>query len=300
MYGPETILGYAQYEGDKYPFVYEKGILNLLPGSEVEWSKQKSKLLKSFMELSKFQVRHEWISNKYIKGITNEGKKILFITKGDGSNNNGFIQYTIQVMYQYNADSLKGDLINGLIITADEIDYFFNPARAFNSEFIFNKDNGLQEIHVKSGRELNSTINCGNYYYEDISIEVEVSAYSTFRARSENPLSAQSQMSFEFNKGIELDKALEIINQQELFLRYICYRKNVNINTVKVFSRNDSGLRRTEGKIYIISEELLETDKKRNKQILTFEFLQEKIIHLFQAIADGKVYSQHICSSMGK
>lgn len=38
----ELILGYAEYNDSKYPFVYEKGILNLLPDTENEWKTQKS------------------------------------------------------------------------------------------------------------------------------------------------------------------------------------------------------------------------------------------------------------------
>lgn len=296
MNQPEMILGYAEYDGGKYPFVYEQGILNLLPGTEMELKKQNKDLLNHFTKLSKFKITHEWISNAYIRGTTSSGKNILFISKGGSGNNNGFIRYQIQAIYEYQSNSPNGELISGLIITADEIDYFFNPSRVFNSEISVNENQVLQGITVKSGRDSNFTIHCGNYHSGEISVSIEVSAYATYSSNSENPLAAQSQICFEFDKAINLDDALDIINHQELFLRYISYRKNINIRNVDTFRLNEKELRSKEGKIYIISNNIIETNKKKTKQILTFELIEEKIAPIFQAIADGKVYLNHICT----
>lgn len=294
---PETILGYAEYNDKKYPFIYENGLLNLLPSNEKEWDKQKYELLRELAEISNFKVTHEWIPNVYIKGKTNDNKCVVFISKGECSNNNGFLQFEIQVIFEHELNALNGDLIHGFIINADEIDYFFPPYRVFESEVTFDDKKKIKDIKVKSGKDGSNTISCGNYLYNDISISVEVSAYSTYSTQLENPLSSQSQMCFEFNKAIDLNSALQIIYQQKNFLSYICYRKNITLRDINIFSRNENGLRKEEGKIYIISENtLIEKNKNRNKQILTLELLEQKIIPIFQAIADGKVYLAHLCN----
>ncbi|MBU3073870.1 hypothetical protein [Clostridium estertheticum] len=296
MKEPEMILGYAIYDSEKYPFVYEKGILNLLPGTEIELKKQKRNLFKDFAELSKFKIKHEWISNDYIEGTTSDGKSILFISNGGSGNNNGFIQYDIRFIYEYESNSLNGKLISGLIIKADEIDYFFNPSRVFNGEISFNENDSLREITVKSVMDSKHTMQCGSYNSGDISITVEISAYSTYSSRSENPLSAQSQICLEFDKPVDLHKALEIIYHQESFLNYISYRKNVNIREVSVFEKNENELRRNVGEIYINRKKVIETNKRKTKEVLTFELLEGKIAPILQAIAEGKVYLEHLCT----
>lgn len=294
----EMILGYAEYNDEKYPFVYENGILNLLPGSQNEWEKQKSNLLDMFTQLSELKGNLRWIDNKYIYGITNENKNILFITNGTGSNNNGFIKYEVQVIYEYQLDSPNEDLIGGLIIKADEIDYFFDPARVFESEIDFSDDNKINSILVRSNKDSNFTKDCGIYNIGDTSVNIEVSAYSTYSSKSEKPLSAKSQICFEFNKAVNIDKALEVIYQQESFLRYICYRKNIKIRSIDVIRRNENNLRSKEGKISIINSYIDETNKKKSNQILTFELLEENISSIFQSIADGEVYLNHLCNSI--
>lgn len=249
MKEPEMIFGYAEYDSGKYTFVYEKGMLNLLPDTKMEWQTRKTNLLNFFSEPSSFKIKNEWIPNAHIKGITKEGKDILFISKGNSINNNGFIQYEIIVIYEYQSNYPNGELISGLVLTADEIDYFFKPSRVFSSEMFFNKeDNTINRITVKSERDSNHTIQCGSYNSGDITVNVEISAYFIYSNRSENPLSAQSQICIQFNKAIVLDKALDIINQLKSFLKYICYRKNINIRNINVFGQNDKGLRINEGK----------------------------------------------------
>lgn len=291
---PKIILGYAEYSNTEYPFVYQNGILNLLPSTKNEWNKEKVNLIKSMTEHSKFRMEHKWVSNVNIRGITNENKKIIFITEGLSSNDNGFIQFAIQLIYQYEYDLPDEDLINGLRIEADEINYFFCPSRVFKSEMVFGKKDRLEEITVKSGKRSNNVIHCGRYSYKDISVYISISAYSTYSFDSESPFSSQSQMSFEFSKKIDINKAVEILHHLRCFLMYICYRKNINFKSIYVFDRNKKGLKYNVGQIYLISEEIIEKSKERANQIITFELLEGKIAPIFQAISDKKLYLEHI------
>lgn len=148
---------------------------------------------------------NEWIENEHIYGITNKNTKILFISKDSGSNNNRFIQYEINVVYEYPLNSPNGDLISGLNIRSDEIDYFFNPSR------IFQTDIDLETVSVRISKDFNDIKQCGTYHSEDISVSVEISSYSNYSHGSESPFSAQSKIYLEFDKAITLDEALKII-----------------------------------------------------------------------------------------
>lgn len=291
----EMILGYVEYNDGKCPFVYEKGILNVLPATEDEWEKKKSDLLIKLTEISRFKKTHSWIDNECFRGITNKGKEILFITNGIGSNNNGFMKYEVQIIYEYESDSPNGDLISGLTIKSNEINYFFNPARVFKDTIIFEGNNKVESISVEANNDLNNTKDCGTYNIGDLLIHIEISAYPTISTKSDKPLSAQSQIYFEFDSPVNIDKALDIISQQESFLRYICYRKNVNLKSIDVTRRNEENLRRKEGEILIVNSCIEETSIRKSEQILTFELLEGNISGIFQSLADGEMYLKHLC-----
>lgn len=290
------ILGYANYNDSKYPFVYENGILYLLPPTEFEWNKEKSNLIKSLSQFSKRNVIHEWICNEYISGVTNTGKGISFITKGSNSNNNGFIQFDIRVIYEYTQEDEDSGMIHGLTVLADEINYFHHPSSAYTTQIQLDKD--FTDVTIQAGHQYNTVVDCGNYKYEDVTIKLEVSSYSEYTNQSESPLSVKSQIYLEFDKFIKLDNAIDIICHLESFLMFICYRKNINLNTINVIRLNDNNLRSKKGNIYFISDELCETSNKRLKQILSLVLLEEKICGIFQDIADGKVYLQHMCKNI--
>lgn len=291
----EMILGYAEYNDDKYPFVYENGILNLLPATVTEWEKQKFNFLEKLTHLSHFKRSHRWVENEYMHGTTNKDKNILFISKGGGSNNNGFIQYEVQIVYEYQSNTSNGDLIGGLIIKADEIDCFFSPDRVFEGKIYFKKNNNIPEtISVQSTNDQRNNKYCGMYNSGDLFIEIELSAYPIYSSKSKTPLSGQSQMYFEFNKYVNLDKALEVVYQLESFLKYISYRSNINIKSIDVFRRNEDNLRSKEGTISILDSYIAETSEKRERQILTYELLEDKISDIFQSIEDAEVYLKHL------
>lgn len=292
----EKVLGYAQYGDQKYPFLFENSQLFLFPGTEIEWNKQKLDLFESVIEFSKLRIKHEWISNNYIKGITNDEKQILFITKGDSSNNNGFLSFEIQCLYIYESQS-STESINGLIFKANEIDDFFDPARVFRNNISVDEKDKSHVFIVKSDGALRNSIKCGSYSYCGVDICVEVSAFSTLSFGSEKPLSAQSQFYLEFSKPITIDMTFDIILHQRLFLQYVCYRKNIEFSEISVIDKNNEGLRKRTGQIYILDEEDIETNKKEREKVLIYESLKQNTVNIFQAIADNKLYFEHFSKS---
>lgn len=294
----EMILGYAEYDGSEYPFVYEKGKLILLPPTESEWGVQRKDLIENMAKPFKTDTTHRFIENLYIVGITSKNKNIIFISTGTVGNNNGFREFEIKVIYEYQSNSPNGDLISGLTIKAEEIDYFFNPARVFESKIFISDDNKLDTISIKSGKNFNDIKDCGTYTNENMSISIEISAYSTYSSQSEKPLSAQSQICFEFDQPVSLDKTIEVINHQVSFLKYVCYRENINLKSIDVIRRNEKDLRVKEGNIIIVDSYINETNKKKSDQILNFELLEGNVTSLFQSIADGEVYLSHICENI--
>ena len=296
----KLILGYAEYNNEKYPFVYEKGILNLLPSTEDEWRYRRENFYEIFMKIYDPNKLDEWNKNICIHGLTNENKKIIFLSEGNENNNNGFIQYEIQFVYEYELDSSNGDLINGLIMQSDEIDYFFDPSRILERRLSFKENKKIEIVTAKIGEKCNDIRHCGTYNIGDLCVSVKISSYAKYKKGLSGPVIAKSQIYVDFDRSITLEDALEVVSHQELFLKYICYRKNVDIENIYTTRLDEEGLHIKEGEITNVSSHISEVDKKRKDQIITFDLLEGKMTSILQEIADGKPYLEHIPACIDK
>lgn len=90
----DTLMGFAKHESKEYPFIFENGILQLLPNSQDNWKQEQHNLLKTLIQ-EKWEPSEEWIDYSFIEAKTNDGHNIIFCILNDSSNDNGFISYSV-------------------------------------------------------------------------------------------------------------------------------------------------------------------------------------------------------------
>ena len=280
-----TLLGYTNYNNNDYTFIYENGVLTLLPARKITEAEKWGNFRDTFK-----QHNDEINENISILGTTNSGKKVMFLLNSSDNNDNGFIQFYVICVYVY----WDEELINGLIVTSDEINYFFNPSRVFDTEIKID-DKKNKEVRIKTGTRFNEEVNCGEYKHKNITVKLKVSAYYEYMNQSYEPLTAKSQILLEFSEGVKIDRALDIINDLRLFLSYICYRKNIEFHSINVINN----FNKEKGYISFISNDNSETNGKKEKQILKSDLLlKESVGKIFQEISNGKIYVEHFCNSI--
>lgn len=292
----DQILGYLKYNDDEYPFYYENGILNILPNTKENWWKEKQQLFENFSNPEKFKNKNVWIKNIKLYGSTNDDKNIIFIVSEDHSNINGFLQYNVYYLHIYS----KNNTIDGLYFNSEEINYFYNPNRAYKTQYNFeDKIFKNAEVTMNDIEE----IDCGSYNFKEVEINIKIRAIASISNNSKTytPYTAKSEMIFTFSKSVDLDFALEVIFHEILFLSFICCRTNIILNSVTTFTLTDENKRDRSGVIALLREVVeAETDSKKFEQIISLELFEEKLNKIFDAIVNGNMYFEHLRSSIMK
>lgn len=291
----EPIMGFAEYKSIYYPFIYENGILQLMPPSLEAWSIEKRNLLISMTDLRKAIHSNEWIGYSNISAKAHNGNNVIFYISNDSSNNNGFLSFSVLYFYEYRQDEINEKNIDGFSVTGREINYFYNPANVFETEILF-EDEKISSTNVKIERE--KEIVLGSYKYQGVEVTLIISAVPTLHSNSDIPLSAQSIIKFIFSESRDIEFTVNIFEQCRKFFFYICGRTNIQFDDIQVYNMKDS-MRSNDGVIRMVSEhDEEELDLKRTKKVIKYEYIKEKACLLFSAIADDKIYFENLCSSI--
>ena len=93
--------GILQYNGQEYPFVFQKGILSLLPPNAEAWQKEQHSLLSKLVNQKDDEQQTQQISSQTLSGKTHDNRDILFEVQEECSNDNGFISFNVYSVYVY-------------------------------------------------------------------------------------------------------------------------------------------------------------------------------------------------------
>ena len=109
-----SIKGYITSKGIDYPFLFENDVLFLFPQNIDMWQQM---IADSITRINKVFISEDEKDIYFdLKGITDEGRDVLFRVDNHSSSINGFLQYQVSYYVVYNKKKLKLNSINGLII----------------------------------------------------------------------------------------------------------------------------------------------------------------------------------------
>lgn len=290
----EPLLGFAEYGKKTYPFLYQDGILNLMPATIEDWRGERSNVVKKIMNHKSSIQTQEWIGYTYIKAYAHTGREVIFYVTKDSSNNNGFISYIVLYLFVYDKEKIDEEHIAGLCLNGNEIDYFYDPARAFETQITFVEEK-MHKTSITTGMAENESV--GTYSYKDTKIDIILRVVPTIHTRAQVPISAKSEMLFVFSEPRNIDFVFDILEHCNKFFFYICRRSNIKFCDVHTFSV--AGTRRSmDGILRIVENTEEETNLKKTEKIIKYEFLKNNVAGLFNAISSGNMYFEHIQPSI--
>ncbi len=289
------LRGFVEYEEDKNPFFYDckENILYIIPNTEEKLKENKQKMFDEFAK--NFIEENEWIPENYIKGYTEYDTGIIFQTEGKKKNINGFIQYTINSVFEYNYKREEFIGISGLVFESQELNDFYDASSIYR----YTKEEEGKKIIVES--ELKESKEIATFSYEDIQVKVETKIDRNFNYKIENPLQSKTQLIFSFSKKVkEMKKLLDIIMIQNKFMQFIAYRKNVKFEKIRTFDMNKNSEKEIKGIIIynkLIDNEL-ETNKYKRQRIMKLSYLEGKVSKIYELIINGNIYFSHLCKNI--
>ena len=295
MQETSPIMGYIMYLEKEYPFLFEEGILRLFPPTRQEWRERRGSLFKDFEKFKTLHQKQEWIGHSLLKGRTQDGFCIVFCVSNSSSNDNGFESFSVDYYFKYNGDFLDEETIYGFSVTGREVDYFYNPRRAFAMDSMCD-ESGNSRTGVYARQTKSDT--AGSYWYKNTEITVSFHAIPTIHFRSETPLSARSRMIFSFSRPQNLRFLIDVYEHCLRFFYYVCYRVNVKLAALNVYGMREGQIS-CEGVVAFYGKEHTEEpDLEKAREIITYDDLEGKMVELFPPLAQNQIYLEHLCSSV--
>jgi hypothetical protein len=291
----KDIKGFVELSEGAVPFQYENGILNIFPINQQKWKEGFFDRLQNMLQEFNNGIKNEWVPRYTINGTTSNQRSIVFFCVNKLSNNDGFERYEVSYYLIYDEKKISPKKIDGIILTGEELDYFYLPSKAFESSKTL--EGGYISSFVVRANMTNSVLIPEYTLKQGVKIQPTLSVDLSIHARSEVPIKAQTEVVLGFSKSMSLENTIDVMFQFKTFLRYVCYRRNVRLKKVKIFALVNAKPQLC-GDIVFNENSLEELNSKKKNRILSYDLLLDKTSNILQAIADGTMYFEHLCDNI--
>ena len=279
----DNILGFIIDEQKEIPFSYKDGILTLFHSNIASWKKEK---YKCFLNWPKFNI-DTWIGEKIFEGICQDDNKIRFCVSENASTDNGYYSYPVKYLMKY--DGMHHDQIKQVELKGKEINYFLEVG--YFNKFLHNEKSVSATIDFTGLHDLCS------YRWKDV--DIRASYYSSYelKHKSLTPLKKQAGLLIEFSSLQDEKFTMQVCHHFLNLLQYLSYRRDVEFFDIKI----RGGIKTSNGsKGYGIlhkvnlSKNFANDVKKEQECIIKFKEIKKGISKLITAIAEERVYLEHI------
>lgn len=175
-----------------------------------------------------------------------------------------------------------------LCVSFDELNYFFNIN--FGMKRSFSEDGTTIETIPYENTKKNFSFSC-----KDTIITGELGIIQVLRWNSTVPLELHNQLSFSFEATTNIDFLRTLYAVAKKLFCILCYRRNIQIDSVELYGTNEEGRRCSMGVLHpLYSNCTYAEDKKVQEKTVKYYTLESHLPELIQAIADDQVYTEHI------
>lgn len=279
------ISGFITVNRKKHNFVIEKDFLYLLP------KKEENSFLLSIRMLQNITIGDE-IQRKIYVGRTTDNKYIYVCSDNNALCEKGMIKHKI---YAYTVLSEPLELIKGIEITSQELEYFYTISRDIkDAEYEFEGENrGTLRFETRNFNN-ETSINEFTVSFKNERYKFMFSFSHYIQSNNVYPLKITPLLSIGFNNRKNLNKIIDIVYDIRNFLKFISYRNDVSFNNIKLKVMTEQGLYREAGFLVLIDNPNPIKDNKSLETIIKFDNIQPILPSLFEKIMKNDIILNHI------
>jgi hypothetical protein len=228
----------------------------------------------------------------YLVGIDNEKRNtiVFFVDRIPYEDNQlAWTSSTVKVYYYIDLDhdSLQFDRLN---FRFPELNYFYSINHGIR-----------RQVNVKDSSVSVSTLPFEkterkfNFSFEKKEIICSIGVLSTFYGLSKSPIILESTLICKFEQTDSVDFLISIYNIILNLFFFLCYRKNISIETIQISGLNSKGERITVGYLHFITDQSVDAEtEKTMMRTVEYRLFQRNLSELMQLIANDRLYTQHI------
>jgi len=231
---------------------------------------------------------------KFLVGSNIENRKrvILFVNEIPYENDWDTIfnskSTTVYYYIELETDYLYFDTLK---LKFPELNYFYSTTRGVNRDFTEDDTFSIETIpYEKTKTEYNITV-------EEREISCELSILATVMRKSTTPLKLETILVCRFSKTNDIDVIRKILSSVKTFFTFVCYRRNIKYDEIKMFGKNNETGKTTHfGNFYIMNQEEQE-DIELISNTIEYNLLEPKFPELIQYIFNSNLYLEQIPES---
>ena len=299
-----VLTGTLTFSEFTFNFVFDENKLRIIPITDEKkvilfgWKKEKNA-----NGLTEYIPQHsQVIEDEFIVGYCNEtNSKIIFLPQVNSyiSGPKNFLNPKSPIsipLSAYILFSSKEEPISRLAICCPEINYIHPITQAF--EFQFNWEEfrkGNVSLNTKPFET--TTTDKQSFFCAEKNVNVYFGISRSFENRiDEAPLKLTSTMYFEFEPTDDYSFILYLWRIARQFVRFLCYRKNICIPKMELFTPSDDGKHEKSGFIYLIEDDECNSELTalKNGRYIKQEYIAGHEGEILSDIVQNNIYTRHI------
>lgn len=291
---PERIVGFLSDELHEYVFEFDKVKFEVKLYSTSREVIHKN-IVNSFGKIAANYKQHRWVDELTLKGITSESYQVYFGTLDNPSCYNGYLIYEVNWYYITDHNNF---LIDEIRFYGREIDCFFGSKNMFKIDLRYGGKKFVTVDSINIEASNSEEISCGMFMHGALRVDSFCGSNAILDYNSTVPLKARAYYSMRLSSQIEMDELRDIITVFQKFLRYICYRTNIEISEISTYYLAEDGVRKKCGKFVLDQTCGEEENSHIHDRIIGASDLREHSSKLLLAIDEGKIRSDYLCDSV--
>ena len=154
-------------------------------------------------------------------------------------------------------------------------------------------ENGEAEVKLKSF-DKTQTENF-RFVIKDKEVDCNLNISKTLYGKiTEYPVRIRSAITLNFEPIQDYSILQDLYNVIKKFIQYLCYRKNISIEDVNIYT-SDNKQYRSIGTFEIINDDIIqEEDKILENRFISYEYIKKYESNILQSIVDESLYMRHI------
>lgn len=284
------IQGILIYKDIKFDFILEEDNLKLIPKNGYEDKFQKT--FRKELSNGAYTDKDNKLEEKYLVGQRLENYQRIIMIPESNNIMTYFFSDLLSIKIQYVIYLNSQEPISRMSIYCKELNGIYDIRRAIEKNNFNN--NGEAEIKLKAS-DKTQTDNF-RFVIENKEIECHLNISRTLYGKiTEYPVKIRSAITLNFEPTQDYSILADLYNVIKKFIQYLCYRKNIKIEDVNIYTTDENKKYRQIGIFEIINDETIqEEDKIQENRFISYEYIKQYESNILQSIVDESLYMRHI------
>ena len=286
--------GKLNYKDICFDFVYDKRELRLIPPADKKLEIRNWKMKELAPGVFTMGVPLS-IDSPYLEGTINEtAQKVIFITRQGSSigSQNFVLIIEVAAVILFSAEKR---MINKISFEGPEINAIYSVGKAFS--LVYDEEQSKKGIISIQTADYDKTTTEKSTFIVDgrnVSVYFSIGRQVSMGVQ-DTPLKLTSIMIFEFKSTYDYDFLFRLYNIATIFIRYLCYRKNVVIDVIKLSELMENGKYHICGKMQILdSNQQCEEKTIKDGRYISHHYIAGLEGKILSDIASDTIYMRHL------